>query len=149
MEDPTTIAMNLTFFGTLGVALVMFFGLFLALVITLLLAGIGRLLAVAVAALARALKSAREPAGQRIAVGPNAVAAGTAKASRPAKPAKLARKEPQLSPEWAAAVERADARARARAKAEAAPEIAVSVRDQPAGPVQRQVTGRNTERKAS
>lgn len=128
MEDPTTIAMNLTFFGTLGVALVMFFGLFLALVITLLLAGIGRLLAIAVAALASGLKSAREPAGQTIAVEPSA---GAGKAARPAKPAKPARKEPQLSPEWAAAVERADARARARAKAEAAPEIKVSVRELP------------------
>jgi hypothetical protein len=131
VEDPTTIAMNLTFFGTLGVALVMFFGLFLALVITLLLAGLGRLLAIAVAALARAPKSARESARQTIAVEPNADDAGPAKASRPAKPAKPARKEPQLSPEWVAAVERADARAKARAKAEAAPEVKVSVRDLP------------------
>nr|WP_249777418.1 hypothetical protein [Arthrobacter sp. C9C5] len=123
--------MNLTFFGTLGVALVMFFGLFVALVITLLLAGLGRLLAIAVAALARGLKSAGEPAGQTIAVEPRADAASTAKAARPAKPAKPARKEPQLSPEWAAAVERADARARARAKAEAAPEVKVSVRELP------------------
>ena len=45
MEDPTTIAMNLTFFGTLGVGLVMFVGVFLAFVITLLIAGLGRLLA--------------------------------------------------------------------------------------------------------
>ena len=29
MEDPTTIALNLTFFGTLGLAFVMFLGLFL------------------------------------------------------------------------------------------------------------------------
>ena len=29
MEDPTTIALNLTFFGTLGVAFFMFLGLFL------------------------------------------------------------------------------------------------------------------------
>ena len=31
MEDPTTIALNLTFFGTLGVAFVMFLGLFIVL----------------------------------------------------------------------------------------------------------------------
>ena len=43
MEDPTTIALNLTFFGTLAVALVMFFGLFLVFVATLVIAGLGRL----------------------------------------------------------------------------------------------------------
>lgn len=127
MEDPTTIAMNLTFFGTLAVGLVMFFGVFLALVITLLLAGLGRLLAVTVLALGRGLRSRNDPAEQASAAANH----GTAKAARPAKPAKPARKEPQLSPEWAAAVERADARARARALAEAAPEVTVSVRELP------------------
>ena len=127
MEDPTTIAMNLTFFGTLGIGLVMFFGVFLALVITLLLAGLGRLLAVTVLALGRGLRSRNDPAEQASAAANH----GTAKAARPAKPAKPARKEPQLSPEWAAAVERADARARARALAEAAPEVTVSVRELP------------------
>jgi len=127
VEDPTTIAMNLTFFGTLAVGLVMFFGVFLALVITLLLAGLGRLLAVTVLALGRGLRSRNDPAEQASAAANH----GTAKAARPAKPAKPARKEPQLSPEWAAAVERADARARARALAEAAPEVTVSVRELP------------------
>lgn len=51
MEDPTTIALNLTFFGTLGVALVMFIGLFFVFVATLVIAGLGRLLAVTVMAL--------------------------------------------------------------------------------------------------
>jgi hypothetical protein len=46
MEDPTTIALNLTFFGTLGVALVMFVGLFFVFVATLVIAGLGRLVAV-------------------------------------------------------------------------------------------------------
>jgi hypothetical protein len=41
--DSTTIALNLTFFGTLGLAFLMFLGLFLLVVITLLLAGVGRL----------------------------------------------------------------------------------------------------------
>ena len=132
MEDPTTIAMNLTFFGTLAVGLVMFFGVFLALVITLLLAGLGRLLAVTVLAVGRGLRSRNDPAEQASAAAADAAAThGTAKAARPAKPAKPARKEPQLSPEWAAAVERADARARARALAEAAPEVTVSVRELP------------------
>ena len=51
MEDPTTIALNLTFFGTLGVAFVMFIGMFLLVVVTLVLAGVGRLAALIVMAL--------------------------------------------------------------------------------------------------
>ncbi|WP_211882262.1 hypothetical protein [Pseudarthrobacter albicanus] len=90
MEDPTTIALNLTFFGTLGVAFAMFFGLFIVFVLTLVLAGLGRLAAVTAMALAGLL--------------------GT---SRPAK------MEPHLSAEWTAAVARADARAAARAMARA------------------------------
>ncbi|XTR51099.1 hypothetical protein ACOM2C_11915 [Pseudarthrobacter sp. So.54] len=42
MGDPTTIALNLTFLGTLAVALVMFFGLFLVFVATLVIAGLGQ-----------------------------------------------------------------------------------------------------------
>lgn len=51
MEDPTTIALNLTFFGTLGVAFVMFLGLFLVFIATLVIAGVGRLAAVLVMAM--------------------------------------------------------------------------------------------------
>lgn len=51
MGDSTTIALNLTFFGTLGLALLMFLGLFLLVVITLLLAGAGRLFVLTVMAL--------------------------------------------------------------------------------------------------
>ncbi|MCP9000091.1 hypothetical protein NFC73_10160 [Pseudarthrobacter sp. RMG13] len=51
MGDSTTIALNLTFLGTLGLALLMFLGLFLLVVITLLLAGAGRLFALTVMAL--------------------------------------------------------------------------------------------------
>ncbi|MBT2533705.1 hypothetical protein J7E83_16550 [Arthrobacter sp. ISL-48] len=51
MGDSTTIALNLTFFGTLGLALMMFFGLFLLVVATLVLAGLGRLVALTVMAL--------------------------------------------------------------------------------------------------
>jgi hypothetical protein len=49
--DSTTIALNLTFFGTLGLAFLMFFGLFLLVVATLVLAGVGRLVALTVMAL--------------------------------------------------------------------------------------------------
>ena len=137
MEDPTTIAMNLTFFGTLGVGLVMFLGVFLAFVVTLLLAGLGRLLAAGVTALLRGRRAAPEPAAKP-AAGPNraipaevALPARPARTPKPVRTAKPARKEPQLSPEWAAAVARADARASARARAEAAPEVKVSVRELP------------------
>lgn len=51
MGDSTTIALNLTFFGTLGLAFLMFLGLVLLVVITLLLAGLGRLFVLAVMAL--------------------------------------------------------------------------------------------------
>ena len=59
MEDPTTIALNLTFLGTLGVALVMFFGLFLVFVATLVIAGLGRLAAVTIMAVGRGLLAVR------------------------------------------------------------------------------------------
>jgi hypothetical protein len=49
--DSTTIALNLTFFGTLGLAFLMFLGLFLLVVLTLVLAGVGRLLVLTVLAL--------------------------------------------------------------------------------------------------
>lgn len=130
MEDPTTIALNLTFFGTLGVAFFMFLGLFLVFAATLVLAGIGRLAAVVVLAVAGLVRgtpvsrengAAEEPAPHR-----------PAKAVKPARPARnAAKKEPALSPEWAAAVARADARAAARARAEAGRAVRVTVRDLP------------------
>lgn len=51
MGESTTLVLNLTFFATLGVALLMFLGLFLLGVLTLILAGIGRLLALVLMAL--------------------------------------------------------------------------------------------------
>lgn len=113
MEDPTTTAMNLTYAGTLVIGVVMFVGVAAAFVITLLLAGLGRL----IATLGMALFGRR---------------AGAPRVPKISPTLKPARKEPQISPEWAAAVERADARARARAEAAAAPEVTVSVRELPA-----------------
>jgi hypothetical protein len=49
--DSATIALNLTFFGTLGLAFLMFLGLFLLGILTLVLAGVGRLLVLTVQAL--------------------------------------------------------------------------------------------------
>ena len=139
MEDPTTIALNLTFFGTLGVAFFMFLGLFLVFAVTLVIAGIGRLAAVVVMAVAgvpgrgpsrgtsgQTDQHAKQPAARpRSRRGPP----GWSSAGRAARFG--AKKEPALSPEWSAAVARADARAAARAKAEAGPAVRVSVRDLP------------------
>jgi hypothetical protein len=49
--DSATLVLNLTFFGTLGLALLMFLGLFLLVILTLVLAGVGRLLVLTVQAL--------------------------------------------------------------------------------------------------
>ncbi|CAI3805106.1 hypothetical protein [Pseudarthrobacter sp. MM222] len=146
MEDPTTIALNLTFFGTLGVALVMFLGLFAVFVATLVIAGIGRLAAVTVWALAGGVARVVGTASASIRTASPASPAGPADApspvSRPSMrptPDTTGRREPpQLSADWAAAVAREDARAAARAKAEAAPAVKVSVRDlpSPTAPVQ-------------
>ncbi|HEU4667398.1 MAG TPA: hypothetical protein VFS79_07025 [Arthrobacter sp.] len=51
MENPDTLILNLTFLGTVGVAFLMFLVLFLLGVITLVLAGLGRLAAVVLLAL--------------------------------------------------------------------------------------------------
>ena len=137
MEDPTTIALNLTFFGTLGVAFVMFLGLFLVFAATLVLAGIGRLAAVIVLAVAAGSFRKAAISGKQMRkkdcplAGYSPVRAaeagaqtGQAPRSPSSPPARnAAKKEPALSPEWAAAVARADARAAARAKAEAAPAV--------------------------
>ena len=143
MEDPTTIALNLTFLGTLGVAVVMFFGLFLVFVATLVIAGLGRLAAVTIMAVGRGLlrtrgRTARPAAtvqqdrpARAIGITQDPRPPKAAKQAKPAKPEKPAKKEPALSPDWAAAVAQADARAAARARAEAAPAVKVSVRELP------------------
>ncbi|MFP5368810.1 MAG: hypothetical protein ACLGIS_18665, partial [Actinomycetes bacterium] len=149
MEDPTTIALNLTFFGTVLVAFLMFLGLFTAFIVMLVLAGVGRLLASAVMAMIGrfpandTVEIVRLPAaGQQTAVGPDAGQSGQAK-ERPAKERKTlltwaglrealrtavahhplltaARPVPPvLAKDWAEAVAAADARAVARARATA------------------------------
>jgi hypothetical protein len=46
VEDPTTLAINLTYLGTLGLAVLMFLGLGLIVIITLVIAGVGRLVSI-------------------------------------------------------------------------------------------------------
>ncbi|MET3720057.1 MULTISPECIES: hypothetical protein [unclassified Arthrobacter] len=112
MGDSTTIALHLTFFGTLGVAFLMFLGLILLVVLTLVLAGVGRLVALTVMALFRRL-----PKNEIL---PLVRLTGPAVRKEP----------PALAEDWASAVAEADARAMARARA-AAPEVKVAVRDLP------------------
>ena len=140
MQDPTTIALNLTFFGTLAVGLVMFFGLFLVFVATLVVAGLGRLAAVTIMAVGHGLfrtagRTAetvqRDRAVRTLGTTQPALPAKAAQPAQAAKPAKTASKEPSLAPNWTAAVARAESRAAARVKAGAAPAVKVSVRDLP------------------
>ena len=140
MQDPTTIALNLTFFGTLAVGLVMFFGLFLVFVATLVIAGLGRLAAVTIMAVGRGLFRTAGRTAETVQPDRPVRTLGTTHparqqtASQPAKaatPARLPKKEPALSRNWAAAVARADSRAAARVKAEAAPAVKVTVRELP------------------
>jgi hypothetical protein len=46
VEDPTTLGLNLTFFGTLGLALLMFLALGFLMVVTLVLAGVAKLVSI-------------------------------------------------------------------------------------------------------
>ena len=144
MESPDTLILNLTFLGTMGVAFLMFLVLFLLGVITLVLAGLGRLCAVLLMALfgrrprseslplVRFSGGARKtPRDWRAALKPGHVKSSlrTAVEHHPALTA--ARREPPvLAEDWASAVADADARAKARARA-AAPHIKLSVRDLP------------------
>ena len=92
MEDPATIALNLTFFGTVFVAFLMFLGLFIAFIVMLVLAGVGRLLALAVMALFgrfprnETIQIVRLPAPgqQQPAVAPEAGQTAPVRAPRPA-----------------------------------------------------------------
>jgi hypothetical protein len=144
VENPDTLILNLTFLGTMGVAFLMFLVLFLLGVITLVLAGLGRLCAVLLMALfgrrsrdeslplVRFSGGARKtPRDWRAALKPGHVKSSlrTAVEHHPALTA--ARREPPvLAEDWASAVGEADARAKARARA-AAPHIKLSVRDLP------------------
>jgi len=140
MQDPTTIALNLTFLGTLAVGLVMFFGLFLVFVATLVIAGLGRLAAVTIMAVGRGLFRTAGRTAETVQPDRPVRTLGTTHparqqtAAQPVKaatPARLPKKEPALSRNWAAAVARADSRAAARVKAEAAPAVKVTVRELP------------------
>ena len=147
VEQPDTLVLNLTFFGTMGVALLMFLVLFLLGALTLVLAGLGRLAGLVVMALFG--KGPRKGRALLMAARSDSPGGRPSWRERAAalKPARLreslravvvrhpklaaARPEPPvLAEDWASAVAEADKRAEARARA-AAPEIKLSVRDLP------------------
>ncbi|GGH95089.1 hypothetical protein ACFFGR_03630 [Arthrobacter liuii] len=148
MEHPDTLVLNLTFLGTMGVALLMFLVLFLLGVITLVLAGLGRLTAVVLMALfgrgpgkRDSLRFAGAPAQQAgsrkllreraAALKPNRLKKSLRTAVERHPKLAAARPDPRvLAEDWASAVAEADRRAQARARAER-PEIKLSVRDLP------------------
>ncbi|MEN8585029.1 hypothetical protein ABFP37_20265 [Burkholderia sp. RS01] len=114
MEDPTTIALNLTFFGTVGVAFVMFIGMFILFMVTLVIAGVGRLVALIVMALFGrfpgndTIEVVRLPVGTQSfdAAAPDEVPAAE---ERPAKKPKAPRpaREPRPPRDWKKLLSRA------------------------------------------
>ncbi|MDQ0771508.1 hypothetical protein QF031_004257 [Pseudarthrobacter defluvii] len=148
MGNPDTLVLNLTFLGTVGVALLMFGVLFLLGVITLVLAGLGRLATIVLMALfgrvpgrTRSAGFANVPTSQAEPRKPLRERAPVLKPDRlkeslrtaVVRHPKLAAARPEppaLAEDWASAVAEADKRAKARARA-AAPEIKLSVRDLP------------------
>jgi hypothetical protein len=115
VEDPTTIALNLTFFGTLGVAFVMFIGMFILVVVTLVIAGVGRLVALIVMALFGRFPGSDTIEVVRLAVGTHS-SAGAAPAEAPEprqeRPAKIPKaprpaREPRPPRDWKKLLSRA------------------------------------------
>lgn len=115
MEDPTTIALNLTFFGTLGVAFVMFIGMFILVVITLVIAGVGRLAALILMALFGrfpgndTIEVVRLPVGTQASPGAAPDRTPEASQERPAKTPKAVRpvREPRPPRDWKKLLSRA------------------------------------------
>lgn len=145
MGTPDTLVLNLTFLGTMGVALLMFAVLLLLGVLTLVLAGMGRLAVIVLMTLlgrgpakrdateAAVRQSApRKPLRERAAaLKPDRLKESLRTAAvRHPKLAAARPEPPVLAEDWASAVAEADKRAEARAKAER-PEIKLSVRDLP------------------
>lgn len=113
MEDPTTIALNLTFFGTLGVAFLMFIGLCISVMLTLVIAGLGRLVALIVMALFGRLPRNETIEIVRLAADGSPLPAGAE--SVPAKAKKSARaprpvREPRAPIDWKKLLTRAGLR---------------------------------------
>lgn len=118
MDDPTTIALNLTFFGTLGVAFVMFICMFILVVATLVIAGVGRLAVLIVMALFGrfpgndTVEVVRLPVGTQSSTGAAPAEAPEARQERQARPAKLPKprrpaREPRPPRDWKRLLSRA------------------------------------------
>lgn len=115
MEDPTTIALNLTFFGTVGVAFVMFIGMFILFMVTLVIAGVGRLTALIVMALFGrfpgndTIEVVRLPVGTQSSAGAAPAEAPEVRQERPAKKPQTPRpaREPRPPRDWKKLLSRA------------------------------------------
>ncbi|MDT0197302.1 hypothetical protein Q9R30_18300 [Arthrobacter sp. AB6] len=144
MENPDTLILNLTFLGTVGVAFLMFLVLFLLGVITLVLAGLGRLAAVLLLALfgrgtgneSLPLVRLTAPAGSQ--QGPGRAAddgAGAASAARRPRPGLLVRafrRRPEKTPrDWRTALKPARLKSSLRTAVEHHPALAAARREPP------------------
>lgn len=144
MENPDTLILNLTFLGTVGVAFLMAFVLFLLGVITLVLAGVGRLAAVVIMGLFRG-RSRKEDIplvqlyGTRLHE-PQEAPDGGADASAPAKAGLFGRLSGKTaaagSPEkpardWRAALKPAHLKSALRGAVERHPALAAARREPP------------------
>ncbi|WP_051423395.1 hypothetical protein [Arthrobacter sp. MA-N2] len=143
MEDPTTLGLNLTFFGTLGLALLMFLSLGILVAITLVLVGVAKLVSIILLAMVGIFpkrdvgpvthlppRPRRAPALKAVFEEPTTAEPGTPEPAllvpgepRPGILAKehplvvaVKQDPPVMNSEWAAAVAEADARAAARAE---------------------------------
>ncbi|TNB68269.1 hypothetical protein FHJ30_19365 [Arthrobacter sp. BB-1] len=144
MENPDTLILNLTFLGTVGVAFLMFLVLFLLGVITLVLAGLGRLAAVVLLALfgrgtgheSLPLVRLTGPAGSR--QGQGTASDGGAAAASPPRPPRAGllvrafRHRPGKAPrDWRTALKPAHVKSSLRTAVEHHPALAAARREPP------------------
>lgn len=144
MENPDTLILNLTFLGTVGVAFLMFLVLFLLGVITLVLAGLGRLAAVVLLALfgrgtgheSLPLVRLTGPAGSR--QGPGTASDGGAAAASAARPPRAGllvrafRRRPGKAPrDWRTALKPAHVKSSLRTAVEHHPALTAARREPP------------------
>ena len=141
MENPDTLILNLTFLGTVGVAFLMFLVLFLLGVITLVLAGLGRLAAVLLLALfgrgtgneSLPLVRLTGPAGSRPGTADDgAGAASAARRPRAGLLVRAFRRRPGKTPRgWRTALKPAHVKSSLRTAVEHHPALAAARREPP------------------
>lgn len=142
MGNPDTLILNLTFLGTVGVAFLMFLVLFLLGVITLVLAGLGRLAAVLLLALfgrgtgneSLPLVRLTGPAGSQPGTASDGGAGATSAARRPRAGllVRAFRRRPEKTPrDWRTALKPAHVKSSLRTAVEHHPALAAARREPP------------------